>query len=885
MEPPTLKEGTAIPPSLEPLLRDYRAGTDRYDELFDAEGQVRPVWRPFLQALSKIRREDFAQRWEQARDLIHDNGVTYQVYGDDNGSERPWNLDPIPMLLPQDEWEEIERALIQRARLFDRILADCYGPRRLVHERDLPPELLYANPRFLRPCHDLPLPRGRFLHFYAVDIARASNGKWWVLSDRTQAPSGMGYALENRVVVTRMIPEVARECKLVRFADYFRGVREALAGAAPRPRENPLVVLLTPGPFNETYFEHAFLSRYLGIPLVEGGDLTVRDDHVYLKTLDGLQRVDVIRRRIDEEFSDPLELLRKSQLGVSGLLEAIRKGNVSVLNPPGSGLVEAPALLAFLPALSRKLLGEELLMPSVATWWCGQKAARKQALERLDQFVVKDAFDLRRLSSRFLTRESETERALLEQQIRAAPHRYVAQEEVSFSTAPVWNEGVLEPRTISLRVHLVATEDGYAALPGGLTRFVATKEGPPAMISMQQGGGSKDTWIVARERPPDHRSPYEVRYPVTVHRGATDFPSRTADNLFWLGRYAERSEAAARILRQIVSRTISDRGFGALSDVAPLWTLLTEFSHLDAPPAHKQPAAAGPQKLEKAINDAIFLESSPGSLQAIHANLQRLASVSRDTLSLDTWRIAQQLVTTLRRRPARRMADLVPLLDRLVTLHAALAGMAAENTTRTQGWRFLDLGRRLERSLYLGRLGNLVMQYHQRGKSSAMLESILETLDSTITYRRRNFFAPRLLPVIDLVFYDPANPRALAYQIECIDAHLAHLPAEHPRPFATEARKRVTAILTELRTTQLGATDAAEEQEQVDRVKAFLGTVEDEIEEISNDVGRVYFSVLGAERSAGILSSPAPAMPGPTTGPAGSGPTAAAQSSSDEPTL
>ena len=784
----------------------YRAFDGRFDEAVDASGKARPAWNEFLDRLGSIPRKEFAKRWEEGLRVIHENGVTYNVYGDDEATERPWELDPVPLVLSEPEWRKVEAGLIQRAELLNRVLLDFYGPRKLLKDKIVPPEILFANPGYLRPCVGAPIPKGRFLHVYSADIARGRDGSWWVLSDRTQAPSGMGYALENRLVQSRMIPEIARECGLLRMAQFFRTLLETLAESAPRSRDDPRVVLLTPGPKNETYFEQAFLARYLGIALVEGDDLAVREDYVYLKTLDGLQRVDVILRRLDQEFLDPLELRSDSQLGVAGLLGAIRKGNVSVLNPPGSGLAEAPALLAFLPNICRELLGEELLMPSVATWWCGQPAERSAVLGRFNELVILDAFAAR-AQVRFPGGESEASRMQLLDAVRADPNRYAAQERVRFSTAPVWRDAQFEPRSMALRVHLVATKDGYAVMPGGLTRFAGRGQEATLNISMQEGGGSKDTWIVSERKPQPHQTFYDERYPIELRRGTTDFPSRSADNLFWLGRYAERSEFTARLLRQVLARVTSSEGFRALPDVAPLWSTLEAFGHF-LPAGGAAGATVNP---ETAITQAIFDENHAGSLTQIHLDLQRLASTARGALSLDTWRITQDLASALQSRVLiRRLSDMDPLLDRVVTLHSALAGLASENTTRSQGWRFLDLGRRLERALYIIHLGKACIGGHTARHSAAALDSVLESIDSAITYRRRHYYGPRLLPVLDLLLYDPANPRSLAFQLERIDQHLGQLPAERPRAFATDARKRLAKLLAETRTTELRAADAVE---------------------------------------------------------------------------
>src|SRR3954447_20166315 len=355
-----------------PLPKDleYDASAGSFDEMALDDGGIRPHWGPFVEHIESIGLAELRQRWEEAKLLIRENGVTYNVYGDPLGMDRPWELDPLPLLISPADAAAIEAGLTQRARLLDLILADLYGPRALLTGGDLPAQLVFGHPSYLRPCHGLKIPGNRYLQLYAADVGRAPDGTFHVLADRSQAPSGAGYVLENRIVLSRMLPEAFRDCRVQRLALYFRAMRETLRSIAPHDRDNPRVVLLTPGPYNETYFEHAYLARYLGYMLVEGADLTVRDNRVYLKLLGGLQPVDVILRRVDDDYCDPLDLRGDSFLGVSGLVQAARAGNVAVANALGSGLVESPALPAYLPVLCRALLGEELKLASVPSWWC-----------------------------------------------------------------------------------------------------------------------------------------------------------------------------------------------------------------------------------------------------------------------------------------------------------------------------------------------------------------------------------------------------------------------------------------------------------------------------------------------------------------------------------
>lgn len=415
------------------MVRQYMPIEGHWDEALLESGYPRRPWRRISVALGRMGFRQLSSRWRTGQQLIQANGITYNVYGDPQGKERPWLMDPIPLVIGEDEWAHIERAIMQRATLLNNMLADLYGPRKLIHNRQIPAAMLFANPNFLRPCSGIQPPGGVYLHSYAADLARSPDGKWWVIADRTQAPSGVGYALENRLVSARTLPSVFNICQVRQLNRFFEVQREALLQMAPHSianrRRGPRVVLLTPGPHNETYFEHSFLARHWGFPLVEGADLIARDDQVFLKTLAGLEPVDLILRRVDDDFCDPLELRGESLLGVPGLLQAVRAGNVVVANALGSGLLETPAHMAFLPGLCRDLLGEDLRMPSVATWWCGQEAPRRYVLEHLDALVVKPAFPRFGKKVEFPALLDRAGRADLARRIQANPGQFVAQEQ------------------------------------------------------------------------------------------------------------------------------------------------------------------------------------------------------------------------------------------------------------------------------------------------------------------------------------------------------------------------------------------------------------------------------------------------------------------------
>src|SRR5271170_5454119 len=465
----------------DPLLTaEYRQAPGVYDEMCVEPGVLRSHWDRYIASLTSLGGKELAHRWQTARRRIRENGVTYNVYGDPLGTDRPWSLDAIPLLIPPAEWAYLEAGLIQRARLLNIILADLYGPQKLLLNGDLPSALVFANPAFWRACHGVQVPASTYLHLLAVDLARSPDGQWWVISDRTQAPSGAGYALENRIVMAETFPDLFREAQL---------------RLSPSTRAHPRVVLLTPGPLNETYFEHSYLARYLGFTLVQGADLTVRDSRVFLKTLEGLKQVDVILRRVDDGFCDPIELRSDSYLGVSGLVEAVRAGNVAVANALGSGLIETSAFMPFLPGLSRRMLGEPLKLPAVATWWCGQPKALSYVRDNLDFLVIKPAFPSKGMEPVFGGRLAAGERSRLLERVEERPHEFVGQELLHLSTVPVWSDNTLSARRVVLRVYLAASGDSWVVMPGGLARVSASLDTP--VVSMQRGGGSKDTWVLS----------------------------------------------------------------------------------------------------------------------------------------------------------------------------------------------------------------------------------------------------------------------------------------------------------------------------------------------------------------------------------------------------
>jgi uncharacterized circularly permuted ATP-grasp superfamily protein/uncharacterized alpha-E superfamily protein len=705
--------------------------------------------------------------------------------------DRPWELDMMPLLIPPDDWRRIEAGLMQRSRLFNLILADLYGPQRLLLEGRLPPALVFGNPNFLRPCHGLPVSGQIYLHLHAADMTRSSDGQWWVISDRTQTPSGAGYALENRIVLSRTFPEEYRNCQTQRLASFFSMHRDLLRGLAARNCDNPSVVLLTPGPHNETFFEHDFLARYLGFTLVEGGDLTVRDRKVFLKTLEGLRPIDVILRRMDDNFCDPLELRADSVLGVPGLVEAVRAGNVTMANALGAGLLESVAFMAFLPGLCRHLLGEELKLPSLATWWCGHEKEKNYVIEHLDEIVVKPAFGSRLRQPFFGSRMGKEEREQLVASIRENPHWYVGQEQAVLSTAPVWSKGAPEPRPLVLRAYISAAGDSFAVMPGGLSRI--SMDASDIVVSMQKGGGSKDTWVLS-DGPVNMMSLLTPSgHPMRSGASSAELPSRAADNLFWLGRYTERLEGTLRLLRCILARLLDESSADGSPELAALARMLVRLDMLPQRFRERFPA----KDLEQEILALFDKEDRAGSARQILNRVRGIVSVTRDRFSADTWSILSKLNIDGRGRQRRRLlADALHQLNIIIIDLSAFSGMEMENMTRGLGWRFLEFGRRLERACRIVQLFRAGLCPEIRG--AALLEPLLEISDSLMTYRRRYFAGVQVSSVLELLLLDEGNPRSLAFQLAALREHARHFPREADL-FHEHEEKRVASLSAALR--------------------------------------------------------------------------------------
>ncbi len=817
------------------MLAAYRSKAGAYDELFDERGSVRPQWAYLIDAFEKLGHDETARRGREAQRLLRENGVTYNVYDDSPQTERAWPLDPVPAVLTSAEWQVLEQALVQRAELLELILADLYGAQNLLRRGLLPPQAIFAHNGFLRPCAAMAPAGGRHLPLYAADLARTPNGSFCVLGDRTQAPSGAGYALENRTILSRVLPSVFRDSHVHRLPSFFRRWRTLLNELAPTRDETAHIVLLTPGAGSETFFEHAYLASSLGCTLAQGDDLVVRDQRVWLRTLEGLRAVDVILRRVDASYCDPLELKPDSLLGTPGLLQAARQGRVAIVNPLGSSAVENPALMPFLPQLARELLGEDLRLACVPTWWCGNGESRAYVLDNLDRLVVKPIFPHASDATHFGYMLGSAARARLTDLINAQPHLFVAQERLELSTTPVLTVDGLAPRAMVLRSFLVAEQHGYSVLPGSLCRVAPS--GDTLMVSNQRGGVSKDVWILASE--PEQRASQLVAADraLAVERGGEAVSGRVADNLFWAGRYSARAESVARMLREVIQRILDLEDAPGDPTVSALLRAVTRLTET-------YPGFVGtgsPERLvspEPELLSVLLDQRRSGSLGFCLLAFARTARSVRDRFSSETWKVIGALD-----RAAPTSLDLqsgFEHLDRTLILLAAFAGLSADSISRGQRWRFLEIGRRLEKA---HSVLALLRAFRPDAGDVVPWEAVLAIADASMTYRRRYRSAADPSAVLDLLVDDDSNPRSLQYQLVQLDVLIDGLAGAPGAPHGNvEAQALIRDAIAELGATAVLESGQENRRRYDKRLDDILELVHSKLTAISDRLAETYFT-------------------------------------------
>ncbi|MFT2110151.1 circularly permuted type 2 ATP-grasp protein [Marinomonas sp. 2405UD68-3] len=797
-----------------------------YDEAFTEDRIARPHWQSLVESIASLGTDGLSDRERRALRILRDDGATYNLAAEPM-SPKVWGLDPIPSIINDKDWKKIESSLIERSTLFDLILKDIYGPRHLIKQGVIPPEVIYGHPGFLRACQSIDVPGNHNLLLHAADMVRSQDGNFCIIGDRTQAPSGAGYALENRTVLSRVMPSIFRDSQVHRLAYFFQALRNMLSKLVEDKTDNPRIVVMTEGAYSNSYFEQALLANYLGYSLVQGSDLTVRNGHVCIKSLQGLEKVDVILRRVDDAFCDQAELRSDSYLGVPGILEVIRSGNVIMANPLGSGILETPALLKYLPKISQYFFGHDLSIESVQTWWCGDEQDLQFVKDNLHDLIIKPAIRTASSPSVYGRQLSAIDREQLLERIKTAPHRYTAQSYLAASHTPAWqNEGICSRPTI-LRTFTVSNDTGYQVMSGGLTRVCAVEN--DTIVTNFNGSKSKDTWVMSKESENDLTLMHRYDLPQGIQH--SNLPSRVVENLFWMGRYSERAEMTMRLLRTVFAqmngvnslpKDCRDVLFKALSVQTSCIPGFCEESEI---------------LLNNPESELVAMVTDGSRMGSVKSNLLALLTCTeeiKEMLSADTRKIINNLRDYLFELDRAYVNGLPEApeesLDNLVTCLLALSGLNHESMLRGIDWKFQEIGRRTERAIQTATLlrSTLTLSLSQLNQQQ-VLESVLLSVEALISFRRRYRTQVEVEYGLDLLMLDETNPRSLFYQIEQLRILVSELPRSETS--LREMSAEIRLIIQSLSDIQLADLEKLSEVDSITNQRESLNKLMMELQE------------------------------------------------------
>ena len=820
------------------------------DEMYSLNSGMKPYWNKLLTEFDTLGITGLTARQKDIDWLLSENGVTYNVYNDPKGMHRPWNLNVIPFMLHQDEWTKVEAGLKQRAELLNLVLKDVYGERKLIKNGIVPYEVIYGHRGFLRQCSGMELKLEQYLSIYAADLCRGTDGRLWVVNDRTEAPSGMGYALENRSTTSRILSDMYAEMKVKRLSGFFQEFNQMLIDAAPGKKENPTIVILTPGSHNETYFEHAYMASFLGYPLVQGNDLVVRDGFLWMKSLQGLKQIDVVLRRVDDAFTDPLELREDSHLGVAGLLDVVRRKNVAVINPIGSGVIENPGLIPFMPAIAKYFLEEELKLPQIASWWCGQEKERNYVLEHISELVIKRIDRTNRESIYFCEQMSAKELEELKKVIIERPYRFVAQERINFSTAPNLSKDKLEPRNVVARSFCIASKGEYSVMPGGLVRVAP--DGETVRVSNQRGGTSKDFWILDdAEIKEDKNRQWQKKSSIAIS-GLDDLPSLTAENLYWAGRYVGRTLVNARFLRTVMRQMAIVQNRDEKPDSEKLKVLFKAVTQL---------TGTYPGFVEKDKNGNLAMDNPYEEMLSVILDKNRIGSLAhtismfsnsyysiRNLWSSDMWRVfenIQKLWNALVEGEDHSINKILKVLNQLITRLIAFMGLIEESIMVQQGLLLYFIGLQLEQStLNITKCRALLTIKYDEQVEYDLLEYLLTSHESLNIYRYSYRSHIELAHVLDLVVLDLDYARSLTFMINRIQKDIARLPHSKHDHHLNNYQKYIFEAFSKLRLAE--STKLAMTKSETDFKREELDTLLEELSDLlykaSQSISNTYFN-------------------------------------------
>ena len=829
------------------LFQNYFSDKKNYDEVLNANMIINSNWETLLGNINQIGLKELTNKQNEVNWLMAENGVTYNVYNDPKGLHRPWDLNVVPFLIHENEWKLIEKGIKQRSEILNLILKDIYGERQLIKKGIIPHEVVFAHRGFLRQCDQIQYKTSKHLLIHSADLSRGPDGRMWVVNDRTQAPSGMGYALENRYSMNRIVPGIFKNINVKQPNSFFYNFNQMLIASAPQNKDNPNIVILTPGPLNETYFEHAYMSSFLGYPLVNGNDLVVRNGKVWMKTLKELKQVDVILRRVDDVYMDPLELREDSYLGVAGLLDVVRSQNVTIVNPIGSGILENSGLIPFMNAISKYFLNEELILPQIASWWCGQEKERNYVLSNLPNFVVKRIDRSNRESLFFCEFLTAAQLDRLKREILSNPYRFVAQERISFSTAPDFVNGQLEPRKVMCRTFSIAKKDSYSVMPGGLVRVAPEREN--LHVSNQRGGVSKDFWIITDEPQTNiQHYAWDTSCKISISN-INDLPSNTAENLYWSGRYLGRALVTARFIRMVLNE-MNDVHYSAKKteseNLQYLYQSLTNITFT-------YPGFIGEGKEETLQNPLTEIRSLMMDEKRWGSFAQTLQSFSNSYYSLrnlwskDMWRVFDSIQKLWRRFKEDNnysISELTKLLDRVVTRLIAFMGLIEESILVDQGLLLYFIGLQTEQAIMnVAKCRSLLVFNLEEHLQYEVLESLLTSHESLNIYRYSYRSYLSLENVINLIILDKEYPKSLTYQLKRIQKDIDRLPHSKADGNHSECQKIIHEANSKINDLTVDfLTELNKDQSLRENLDASLSELSDLLHNLSLAISDTYFN-------------------------------------------
>ena len=812
-----------------------------FDEMFDTKCGIRPHWTDIINGLDNAGIKQLELKQLEIDWRLEDNGVTYNIYNDPEGTNRRWNLDPIPLVLTSSEWDEISKGLKQRAKLLNLIFKDLYTEQKLIKEGIIPAEIIFGHKGFIPEVFNFENIDYYSMRFYATDISRGPDGKFWVINDRTQSPSGLGYAVENRLTMNSICDDLYPNVKILKMANFIEGFKNMLKSLSPSNQDNPLIALLTPGPLNETYFEHSYISSFLDLNLVQGEDLLVKNNQLWLKSLNGLRKVDTLIRRVDSQYCDPLELRNDSQLGVAGLVNVVRKDNLSMINPIGVGILENIGLNPFMKNIAKFLLDEELILPQIATWWCGQEKELDFVLKNIRNLIIKRIDRTDNIEIHFTQKLNDSDLNNLIEKIKEHPHYYVGQEIIDFSTTPSFTKGKIEPRNTVIRSFAYLHENEYHVMPGGLIRVSPTKDS--LVVSNQKGGTSKDLWILGEDENFIGNNIFKNRS--FIDSRLENISTKRAENLFWLGRYLTRAIITARMVRFNLKNMLNLTRYDNTNSKKTNNILNIALTHLTMtyPGFLDGKSVLQLREIISIIRD----KNRVGTLSFTLSMLSNSNTNVKNLLTMEAWRIYEKLQkewSSYSKREIYSNKEHINELDKLLIYLMAYKELIDESIFKEQGLILYDIGSKIEISqLLISKLRSLLTIKLDKLIEYDILDSMLNSYESYNSYRAYYKSSLALENVLDFLIFNTKYPKSLIYIINQLLADLRELPKNGNTSHLSNFEEPVFKVFSMITlTTTKKLLETNEDDYVYKNLDEFLSNLSDLLTKTSEELTKTYFS-------------------------------------------